>query len=344
MASETSMVRETYRFCPHCAARVEIGRVPLNALLTCELCGHEFPVDRNAHAGHKRAAPAPRRHKPSHDQGDDGWSVEGESLAERRDRMTWDAAGEMPPASLLFSGTFSFPFRLTTLGYTLTLRAGATVLIVAAKTAIWCAWKDGPHVEPATRALLWSGLSLSLAWGAVFAIGWYCLAATYALTILVDTAYGVDRIERWPYLLSPEWHGDWCYIGNGLILTLLPSVVAGAVWGRWGIHAWLGSAAFTLLLFPPFLLSMLDTQTPWHPLSPRVAQHFPRLAGLAWFSCDCFRRRCGGRNGVVGPSDGFWRFVGLVDGPRIRRGWCGCRCVDDLLSTFRPLGLVLLGA
>lgn len=57
----TPMIPETFCFCPRCASRVEIGRVPLGSPLTCGACGADFILDRSRKtaSGRGRAGQGP---------------------------------------------------------------------------------------------------------------------------------------------------------------------------------------------------------------------------------------------------------------------------------------------
>ena len=60
------------------------------------------------------------------------------------------------------------------------------------------------------------------------------------------------------------------YVLSGGLLATLPAVLATPLWHWLGISRSLAAVVGLPLLFPIFLLSMLETNSPANPLSPRV--------------------------------------------------------------------------
>ncbi len=108
---------------------------------------------------------------------------------------------------------------------------------------------------------------LSIAFGGLFALVWACATAACGVTIVHDTSHGADAIESWPNLLRLEGLGEFVYTVNALILSALPGVVAAPVWQWLAVPRFLGIGVTVPVLFPVFLLSMLETRSPTDPVS-----------------------------------------------------------------------------
>ncbi len=256
------MVPETYSFCPRCAARVEIGRIQLGANLTCHACSHQFAISREqrSRAGAGQGRGEGDRHnalkkKPAERE---QWAREATQLA--------------PPPGLFFSGVFGFPLRLENLPHTLALGFAAVVLIGAVRLAVWCLGADNENVDEFIRALLWSGLLLSITLGMFSALICGYLASACGLTILHDTSHGAEAVGDWPRVLLLEDLGAAAYVASGLILAALPGVLASELWQWLGVSKTWGIAVTLPALFPLLLLSMLESQSPIGPFSLRVWQ------------------------------------------------------------------------
>ncbi len=133
MEQPATMIPDTFSFCPRCASRVEIGRVPLGSKLTCWSCGFEFVLARGAGgratAGQGRGRGDKREdRRHARDAG-----KEPEAVAEAPG--AWPATGGMPPLGLFFSGTFRFPVYLASLPQSLGLSIGAMVLVAGIRLA-----------------------------------------------------------------------------------------------------------------------------------------------------------------------------------------------------------------
>jgi len=94
----SEMVPYTYSFCHRCDSRVELGRVAYGATVACPACGSEFVIE---------SPTQPRDATGQGRGGRDEHAVEAED-----ERTAPEAAGGESLLRLLFSGTFTFPFRL----------------------------------------------------------------------------------------------------------------------------------------------------------------------------------------------------------------------------------------
>ncbi len=98
----------------------------------------------------------------------------------------------------------------------------------------------------------------------------FVAAAPYLLAILHDTAEGCDQIENWPEAVYHDWmlHGVNFVVAAGIAILIgegAERLLVGA-----GSPPGLAVGLGTFLLFPVFLLSVLETGTPFLPFSSPV--------------------------------------------------------------------------
>lgn len=236
MSNASNMVPSTYSFCRRCSARVELGRVAFGDKITCHACGFEFAISR------------PSKNSDDAEQGrGDAYHVDPQ------------VAGGGSPAKLFLSGTFAFPFQIATLWQTLTLCAATVALVGAFRLGAWCITADSEGVDKFTRVLLSNGLLFSLAFGSLVLAGWIYAASAFGVTILRETAWGVDVIEDWPNLLALDGVSEVPHVAASLLLAVLPGVTAIPLWNRLGVPPLWSVVAIVILLFPPLLLAILDS-------------------------------------------------------------------------------------
>jgi ssDNA-binding Zn-finger/Zn-ribbon topoisomerase 1 len=143
-----------------------------------------------------------------------------------------------------------------------------------------------------TAAVLFSALVSSLLW--------FMSISRTLLAILDDTSEGLDRVENWPEGNVFGGLRAALLIFYGLVLSLVPagaicSVIGGFVEGSWLVIPPLS----VLLLFPLFLLSMLEADSALEPFSSDVWQSLSE-AREAWI-------------GMYVISGVIWGLVGLID-------------------------------
>ena len=262
------MIPDTFSFCPRCASRVEIGRVPLGSKLTCWSCGFEFVLARGVEG---RAATGQGRGEGKGEDRRHARDAQKKPTPAEEDHWAREATGGMPPLGLFFSGTFRFPFYLATLSESLGLSIGAVVLVAGIRLALWCYHADNEAIDPSTRVLLWNGLMLSGAFGGVFALVWACAAGRLRTD---DPPRHVPRGRRDRELAQPaaagragrvRLHGQ-C---RGALGAAGPAghvalALAGSPPAAWALRVTVP------VLFPIFLLSMLETRSPTDPVSLAV--------------------------------------------------------------------------
>jgi hypothetical protein len=180
-------------------------------------------------------------------------------------------------------------------------------LFGAFRLGAWCAGADNEGVDKATRILLWHGLLLSITFGAVALPALIYAASAYGMTIFRETACGTDPVEDWPNVLALEDAGECRYVVNSAVLAALPGVLAAPLWSRMGLPTPWGAVACIALLVPIFLLSMLEANSPGHPLSLRVLKSLAHGGG-AWigFHLTTFAVGCA----VAALEIALWRHAG----------------------------------
>jgi hypothetical protein len=253
------MVPETYCFCPRCASRVDIGRVPQGAEFTCPICSLEFTLSRGPNAN----AEAAQKLETEQQYGET-------DVTRAKERAAWEAAGSTPPLALFFGGTFRFPFYMQTLRPSLTLVIGAILVLAAVWLATWSQASDSDADDRFARVAYWHSLLLAMVPGTMVAIAWIIAASAYAVTVVRETSCGADAVESWPNFFMLEGLGDVVFVLNGLILAALPGVLAAPLWHRLEVSRALGIAVTISVLFPIIFLSLLDRNSPVSPLSPNV--------------------------------------------------------------------------
>jgi hypothetical protein len=263
--------------CPYCAAHLEIDEGRAGRSMTCAFCKGQVDVPKPA---------KPRRREEYVVEEDDSLPAHGQLTAadiaaleqeepprkkKRRPKMEWQ----------LFIGGFGFPWS-----------PGAVLrwLLIA----LWAALAGGlihaalamGITEGLAEANIYETIVAMLAGlGAVLA-GLACagVAAIHGLTILLETTAGNDRMENWPNVtLFLDWVGDLWFIFN----TAVVSVALGL-----GL-AWLAPdlivsrettvAVAIFFVFPVLLLCVLETDSPFLPLSTVVLASLGRH-GIAWLA------------------------------------------------------------
>jgi hypothetical protein len=96
--------------------------------------------------------------------------------------------------------------------------------------------------------------------------------AACARALVVDTSNGLLKIENWPGINLRNWGGEVFYIVNASIVAALPGAAVGFVLAFAGISGWVlfTAAASFVVLFPPTLLSMFESESALAPVSKDV--------------------------------------------------------------------------
>jgi uncharacterized membrane protein YiaA len=105
-------------------------------------------------------------------------------------------------------------------------------------------------------------------------------SAACGLALLEPTAAGLDRIEAWPEPNWKEWMGQMIYLGWIGAIPLAASYGLAVLAGLWGARMELAFPGFFFVVYPISLLSALEANSIWAPLT------VPILASLfRWFWC-----------------------------------------------------------
>ncbi len=254
-----------------------------------------------------------------------------------RERLVEQAAAEEETAPqsaggatlrrLFFSGTFGFPFSLGVLAQTLSLIFAAFILVPVIKMALWFGSAGVGSFAGAGVAI---GSMFMCALGGICLLAWIVLASAWGLTILRDTSYGGETIESWPNLLALEGIAESVYLLAGVIMAAVPGSMAIPLCNWLGIPGVWVVAVSELVLFPVFLLSLLENATPLNPFAPAIW----RSVFSQWRAWGLFYAIVLGLAGVVVLTDFGSRFAGLFWNAMATGFLLGAGCV----FYFRLLG------
>jgi hypothetical protein len=176
-------------------------------------------------------------------------------LRAARERLA-NKAKEQPvwPRWPMFTGVFTFPWRLSVLGAWMLTSFG--LMITAWLVMMW--W--GPGMILGAASARFFGLPACIA--AAISFGY---AATCTMTIVEKTSYGEDRFEVSPSLV--EWR-DWVWNYGRFVVLLLQASMVGALLQCLARSASpLPFVAGTFAAFPFVLLGALASGEAWVPLA-----------------------------------------------------------------------------
>jgi hypothetical protein len=109
-----------------------------------------------------------------------------------------------------------------------------------------------------------------------------CVAASaYLLAILQGSAEGADRIENWPEAVFLDWVFQCLYILIALSLALMAGTIVDCLLDHTGRHLVPGAVIGLLGVFPIALLSVLESGSPFVPISMPVL-HSLSYAWRGW--------------------------------------------------------------
>jgi hypothetical protein len=165
------------------------------------------------------------------------------------DRIVPRRARRELPSWPLINGVFRFPF------YPQSLLA-------------WIKFTAGTLIVWGVAVVTWPIAAAMAAWTLVLGLTYFCWASKYLLTILNQTANGVDRIEDWSTDDYTEWIFESLYLINSLILSVLIGWCVEAFTPMLARGAGAGGTVF--LTFPVIILSMLETGSVLNPISLAV--------------------------------------------------------------------------
>ncbi len=151
-------------------------------------------------------------------------------------------------------------------GATLTIMGPALKIIVAPP-------------ESSGVSLSWIPAMVCFAAGGPIAGVLAVVSSAFFLAVIDNTAEGADRVEYWPGTVFLDWIGDTLYVAAATAMAFAPGTIVGRiVQANWIplLHA----VSF-LLLFPYFLISSMEGNSPWHVFSQHILRSFSAVPG-AW--------------------------------------------------------------
>lgn len=285
--------------CPRCKALLPAAHARPGVALQCAECGARFMLGKRS-AGGAKPAPSANSEPDSYQLAEPECRFTDEELAPlpkppaestaSDDQSTDNLVANLPPSDrpggrrteaapptwTFFSGVFTFPFRAE-------VRARWALMsmfgVVAAELSLLAlrltGLSSGGAVGFETIVGIMSGLP------AIFldllVLGY---ASASLLAIVEDTGNGADNIEEWPEADWREWMLTLRFpIGAGLGAYLV-AYGTRQLCGEW--NEWAAVAA--LVAFPLLLISMLEGESPFMPISLPVWRASLGLRGFAgWF-------------------------------------------------------------
>jgi hypothetical protein len=172
-----------------------------------------------------------------------------------------------PPARPMFSGVLSFPFQKEVIPVWVAIAVG--VLCIMALLDMIGSMTRSITIE----SILAIFVSL-IATFATAAIAGICIPPF--LSIIEFTADGQDRIPYWPTYDLLDRGRVLLYVINSVTVSSLPGMLLATALRPLGVPLWTGML-LTPLLWPIVLLSMLEADSPFVPLSPAVRKSFRQV-------------------------------------------------------------------
>ena len=273
--------------CPLCSTRLHATEDQIGRDMLCPDCNESFVVGpppkpertydpRDEFDGNYDVAKPTRHDSPIPQR---QWKGRLESHAEeaaesghnetarglRTDRLRWP----------LVTGVFSIPWYPGVRVRWLSLSAVGTLILAAVVKAISLLAGPGSgymSIGPWIIGMLLSAVAF------LFGTGWVGVTSINCLSILNDTAAGKDEVDSWPEGVFLDWVGDFFFVFNSLGIAMLPGIaVARLLVGFVGDSGWLAVPLGTVVMFPIFLLSMLEANSPMMPLSLPVWRSLLRV-------------------------------------------------------------------
>ena len=163
---------------------------------------------------------------------------------------------------------------------------------------------------------------LPLIWIGIMTLSY---AAASSTPILLETAAGNDKIEGWPEPVMKEQAVDLVYLSFLLIVAEVLSFLLGQLVGILFGPQWLIWLVLTFLLYPIVLLSSLEANSPYVPLTWPILKSLQKV-GWAWgvfygLSFGLTLAWALPAVWLLGRS-GWTQFIGMVFLAPLLAGWC----------------------
>ncbi len=197
---------------------------------------------------------------------------------EHRHRASIKVKVDPPPERPFVSGVFGFPFQGSVIGQWLVLACCFSFFALLALVMI--------SLYQAAASLV-SGIGAFIVLPAFWIGLWtFSYAAACSLIVVEETAAGNDEIRDWMEGGWKEWVWQLFYV---VYVAALPMAIAWPIVklaGRTYAEMALPLAVVEFFLFPIFLLSALEQDSPWFPISPPILSSlFKAIGGWCAFYC-----------------------------------------------------------
>lgn len=253
--------------CPHCGVRLTPILERRERTILCPDCFEEMRVPARADAP---ALPRKKRRRVSQPAEPADDFTEDFRKANVRRRTLADVQAEIrqeeepdPPTWTFFSRVFDFPWRSDTVSRWAWMTLGwiATGLLGAYLFSLGeAAFLEADKAKGITLAFF----ALPAIWVTIWTTSY---SAACCVAVIMDTGNGNDRITAWP---DPNWR-DWALelmrVGFVLLVVQAVAMVGGRIFAPLAGSVWLGTLAASFFLFPFMLLSSLEADSPWVPVS-----------------------------------------------------------------------------
>lgn len=111
---------------------------------------------------------------------------------------------------------------------------------------------------------------LMIAAATILGILWLASASASLLTVLQETAHGVDAIEDWPDAMFLDWMFQGFFLLTSTVASMMPGLAIAWALGYTSLAKGALLAASSFAFYPIILLSMLEADSPIMPWSPPI--------------------------------------------------------------------------
>ncbi|MFK7821210.1 MAG: hypothetical protein AB8G99_21025 [Planctomycetaceae bacterium] len=282
--------------CPQCGAEL---RLPTNTAREgwhCSECGTAI-AGQTKHAAPEQTQ-SPEQEKSTTDDGDETYRIAPASLPPRRKKRKKKQSSlvepvgladlekakrkarqraveiDRPPNRVFFSNVFGFPFQGSVIGQWLIVAGGFTAFALIALLVV-SLYLGAAGVASAVLAFIvlpafWIGLWI------------FSYATACAFIVVQETGAGNNEIREWMEGTWKDWASDLFCVGY---IACLPLAIAWPIVQLTGYsysQAAIPLAILEFLCFPVALLSALEQDSIWMPVSPPILKSLFKVID-GWF-------------------------------------------------------------
>jgi DNA-directed RNA polymerase subunit RPC12/RpoP len=158
------------------------------------------------------------------------------------------------PDHPFLEGTFSFPFSPSVRGRTILLTVWTLIFGGAYLIATYAGTRE--------NAAAWFTGAMFFGLSAILALVWFLIAAATVLTVLRETAEGLDVIEDWPGAVFLDWMGESAWLFCAVCMSGTPGAALTWLFGMGQtMNGAILFAASIFFMFPIVLMSMIETNS-----------------------------------------------------------------------------------